>query len=108
MSQTVPSRQAAEKTQALLADLWRRKRPVVEERLAVLERAATAQPLTEALRSEAHDVAHKLAGSLGMFGFEQGTRLARELELLLEEPTPDTVKLAELTMQLRELLFPAT
>ena len=73
--------------------------------MAILERAA-AGPLPEELRSEAADVAHKLAGSLGMFGYQRGTEISRDLELVLEAPSPDTALLALLTAQLRAILFP--
>jgi len=99
---------AAEKTQALLADLWRRNRPVIEERLAILDCAAASNPMPEELRAAALDVAHKLSGSLGMFGFDQGTVIARELEQLLCAPLPDTSRIAELTGHLREMLLPSS
>jgi HPt (histidine-containing phosphotransfer) domain-containing protein len=98
---------AKEKTRLLLADLWRRNRPVIEERLGVLDRAA-AGPLSGDLHGAALDVAHKLSGSLGMFGFDRGTVLARELEELLGAPEPDTCRLGELARQLREMLLPAS
>jgi len=98
---------ASEKTRALLADLWRRNRPVIEERLAILDRAAAAPgPMPEDLRAAALDVAHKLSGSLGMFGFHEGTLIARELEQLLGDPQPDASHLAHLAKQLREMLLP--
>jgi len=100
---------AAEKTAALLAALWQRNRPLVEERVAVLDRAAeaaSAGTLTLELREEAAETAHKLAGSLGMYGFPQGTRVARELEVLLDYRTPDAVRVMALTVELRRALFP--
>ncbi len=112
--------EAAEKTRLLLADLWLRNRPVIEDRLAILDRFAAADRLTaadrlvpadparEELRSTALDVAHKLSGSLGMFGFAQGTLVARELEQLLGAPDPDVVRIAELSKQLRAMLLPAS
>jgi HPt (histidine-containing phosphotransfer) domain-containing protein len=108
MIQDTVSLDASEKTKTLLADLWRRNRPTIEERLAILDRAATANPLSEELHAAALDVAHKLSGSLGMFGFEQGTILARELEEMLRTPGPDAARLAELVRQLREMLLPAS
>lgn len=99
-----------EKTAALLASLWLRNRPLVEERLAMLDRAASfaaAGALGEELREEAADSAHKLAGSLGMYGYDDGTRLARQLELLLDYPTPDPAQLRALATQLRQTIFPA-
>lgn len=100
------SSELAEKTRELLSDLWQRNLPTVEARLAVLERASLADPLPEELRIDAMSVAHKLAGSLGMFGFPEGTRIARQLELALDVPAPDSAQLAMLTQQLREELFP--
>ena len=100
--------EAAEKTRLLLADLWRRNRPVIEERLAILDRAASRTPMPEDYKAEALDVSHKLSGSLGMFGFEQGTVAARELEEILDSAAPETARVAELTQQLREMLLPAS
>lgn len=99
-----------DKTSALLASLWLRHRPVIEERLDVLDRAATAASagtLDVDTREEAADVAHKLAGSLGMYGYEDGTRLARKLELLLDYRTPDAAQIERLARELRaSLSFP--
>jgi HPt (histidine-containing phosphotransfer) domain-containing protein len=102
--------EAEDKTAALLAALWVRNRPMVEERLAVLDRAAAAAAggaLGEELRAEAAGNAHKLAGSLGMYGFDEGTRVARELEVLLGVATPDAARLGELIAELRAAIFPA-
>jgi HPt (histidine-containing phosphotransfer) domain-containing protein len=108
VSQNVATPEVAEKTRVLLADLWRRNRPVIEERLAILDCAAAADPLPADLRAAALDVAHKLSGSLGMFGFDHGTIIARELEQLLCASEVDTLRLAELTKQLRKMLLPAS
>ncbi len=83
-----------------IAALWQRNRPLLLERLALLDRAA-AGPLTPGLRGEAIGIAHKLAGSLGMFGFHEGTEIAREIEAHLESPTPNATALISLTHQLR-------
>lgn len=96
-----------EKTAALLASLWNRNRPLIEERLDTLDRAAAsaaAKTLDVDQREEAADVAHKLAGSLGMYGYDLGTRLARQLELLLDYASPDPVLLRALIVQLRQSL----
>jgi len=98
-----------EKTAALLAALWLRNRPLIEERLAMLDNAAAAAAagtLIEELREEAADIAHKLAGSLGMYGYDHGTRIARQLELLLDYPTPDPAQIRALATELRQTLFP--
>jgi len=102
--------QAAEKTEALLAALWVRNRPVVEERLTSIDQAIVAAAngtLTTELREEAADNAHKLAGSLGMYGYHRGTMLAREVEILLDYRTPDHPRLTTLVAELRQTLFPS-
>jgi HPt (histidine-containing phosphotransfer) domain-containing protein len=76
----------------------------------VLDQAATAAvngPLTEELRAEANSSAHKLAGSLGMYGYDEGTQIARKLELLLGTTTADAARLNELIAELRATIFPA-
>jgi HPt (histidine-containing phosphotransfer) domain-containing protein len=101
--------EAEDKTAALLAALWLRNRPVVEERMARLDQAiaaAAAGTLTVELREGAADVAHKLAGSLGMYGYEEGTRIAREIEILLDYRTPDEARLRVLAAELRRAILP--
>ena len=102
--------QAQQKTADLLTALWVRNRPLIEERLATLDQAASsaaAGTLVEEVREHAADTAHKLAGSLGMYGYDDGTRIARQLELLLDYATPDPVQIHNLTRELRQSLFPS-
>jgi HPt (histidine-containing phosphotransfer) domain-containing protein len=101
---------AEDKTAALLATLWVKIRPLVEERLATLDKAAAAVSAgtpAEDLRKEAASSAHKLAGSLGMYGYDEGTRVARELEVLLGGAKPDAARLSALIAELRAAVFPA-
>jgi HPt (histidine-containing phosphotransfer) domain-containing protein len=84
--------------------LWERNQDQIQNRLQLLDSAAAANrdgDMGEELRSEAREIAHKLAGSLGMFGFPMGSEIARRLELLFESRDPDPELLAELTVQLR-------
>jgi HPt (histidine-containing phosphotransfer) domain-containing protein len=100
---------AADKTAKLLAALWLRNRPIVEERLVLLDRASAAAAtgmLDEALREESRSAAHKLSGSLGMYGFDEGTRVAREMEVLLSGASPDGARLLVLCGELRVAVFP--
>ena len=96
------------KTESMLKALWQRQLPVVREHLQRLEASAMLVQegrLTAPLRSESAVSAHKLAGSLGMFGYPEGTRLARDIEYLLDaegEPPLDTY--LSLVRQLRDLL----
>jgi HPt (histidine-containing phosphotransfer) domain-containing protein len=99
------------KIEALLADLWQRHLPTLRERLDLLTRIgdeASSGTLAEASRLEAHSIAHKLAGNLGMFGHKQATEIAGAMEQILKAPTPETlVTLAGLTSDLRRTLASA-
>ena len=69
---------------AALAGLWTRFLPEICERVSIVEsaiRSLGSGSLAAEEREAAHSAAHKLAGTLGTFGLEQGTGLARELEL---------------------------
>ncbi len=67
--------------------------------------AAVVGRLSPMMRRGAADTAHKLAGSLGMFGYPRGTELAREIEQLLEnDSVVDAVTLRELVVELRASL----
>ena len=71
-----------------LARLWTKFLPEIESRLTVLEVTAQALqqgPLSTEQRAQAHADAHKLAGSLGTFGLQRGTELARQAETLLAD-----------------------
>ena len=92
----------------LITALWERSVPLITERLESLDVACTAAMagrLSPLMRRGAADTAHKLAGSLGMFGYPRGTEIAREIEHLLEsEGAADAVLLRELVMELRASL----
>ena len=72
---------------AAMARLWAKFLPEIEQRVGVLDDAARALSaggtLSEEQRAAAHAAAHKLAGSLGTFGMQRGTELARLAEDLL-------------------------
>ncbi len=90
--------------QALLATLWAKNYPKIQAHLAVLDQAATTTPLPESLKKEATSVAHKLAGSLGMYGYPAGTEAARQLEQELDLPTPNQSTLQHLAQRLRQTI----
>jgi HPt (histidine-containing phosphotransfer) domain-containing protein len=99
-------------TKALLAQLWQRNRPLLLQRLETIDAAAAAAltgTLTGELRAQAFANAHNLSGSLGMFGYTDGTLIAREIEALLEAlPVQNPQRLDELSKALRSTLFPIT
>jgi len=88
-----------EATRKLLASLWERNLPLLRERCALLEQAVVAVragTLSQSHRDDAVAIAHKLAGSLGMFGYPEGTAAARRIEQRLEASGPvDALRFAE-------------
>ena len=52
--------------------------------LVHLSRTLTEHTISEQQRLQAKQIAHKLAGTLGVFGLMEGSRLARQIEQLLE------------------------
>ncbi|HEY9882533.1 MAG TPA: response regulator, partial [Thermosynechococcaceae cyanobacterium] len=69
------------------ARVWEKYRDNILAQVEVLETAAhalTTGQLTPSQQQHAQQEAHKLAGSLGIFGFMAGSHLARELEALLQ------------------------
>lgn len=78
------------------------------DRLSALEQALLALnqgSLSEELRQQAQHEAHKLAGALGTLGFDEGSRLAAEIEdgLQAEDLTPQAQILAQAIVQLRQI-----
>ncbi|MFQ3613084.1 MAG: response regulator [Cyanobacteriota bacterium] len=76
-----------QRTQQALAKTWQRYRTQHWQRLNTLEDLVSQlsgeisqNPELEITRHEAEGEAHKLAGSLGTFGFSQGSELARQIE----------------------------
>ena len=67
--------------------LWQKYQTLMAQRLELLQQAATAvqrDALTAALQADATQAAHKLAGVLGMFERDNGSEIAREIEICLE------------------------
>ncbi|HBE35160.1 MAG TPA: hypothetical protein DD990_28645, partial [Cyanobacteria bacterium UBA11368] len=66
--------------------MWQKYEGLMRQRLEVLQQAATAvktKNLSQELRQEATKAAHKLAGVLGMFELETGTKIAADMERIL-------------------------
>ena len=107
----VTKRATDAKLGSAVAGIWEKFRGATLERVTTLEDAVIALlagELDAGLRREAERDAHKLAGSVGTFGFARGSELAREVELILggAEPIPESVslRLSELTVALRDEL----
>ncbi|WP_263408912.1 Hpt domain-containing protein [Terriglobus tenax] len=68
---------AQDKTAALIAALWQKNRPVIEERIALL---ASSDPTTQDGHTAMLEAAHKLAGALGMYGYPEASATASRIE----------------------------
>lgn len=108
---TPPDSQKAtlrDETREAAIALWDKFKPPMLQRLASLEQAVDALrsgPLPEPLRQSALADAHKLSGSLGMFGFAAGSRLAQAIEQGLNPAAPAAVnQLAVLVAALQQEL----
>ena len=76
---------------ASVAQAWQIHQGTMQERLSVLEATAAAMEggeLSSDLQQAGCAQAHKLAGSLGCYGFKKGSQMARELEQLLRRSAP--------------------
>jgi HPt (histidine-containing phosphotransfer) domain-containing protein len=80
----------AQQMQKIVAMIWKQSQKKILRRLTILEHAVVAlreSCLHEEQRQRAEQEAHKLAGLVGTFGFDRGSVLAREVELLLQTAT---------------------
>ena len=78
-----------------LTTIWNRHYPQMLDRVASIDRVITAaedRSLTTEIRHQACHCAHNLAGSLGTFGLPLGSKVAKQLELLLAEHTDLTTE----------------
>jgi DNA-binding response OmpR family regulator len=80
--------------------------------LEEVEQALQSGKLQPELRQRANDEAHKLAGTLGSFGYETGSQLAQAIEHILMDDKPLASKegsqLSKLLTQLKETLSKPT
>ncbi|NER27654.1 MAG: response regulator [Symploca sp. SIO1C4] len=110
-----PSPEVERQAVAKITGVWERVKEKFSKRVAVLEQATTAMlkdNLGDELRQQAEQSAHKLAGSLGMFDFDEGSRLAKEMESLFQASNslnPEQMEqLSQLVVALRRELEQAT
>jgi diguanylate cyclase (GGDEF)-like protein len=87
-SEAIEESKVESQTTDEITNIWQQVKEAIDRRVAVLEQAVALlfqNKLSEELRQQAERDAHKLAGSLGMFGSDEGSRLAQEIETLLEK-----------------------
>lgn len=97
-------------TQQALTKTWQRYRTqhwqrlkTLEELLSKLSVNISQNPELEITRHKAEGEAHKLAGSLGTFGFVQGSELARQIEEQLHQKQLSGSQLEHLRMTITAL-----
>jgi DNA-binding response OmpR family regulator len=99
------------KAQSAIAKVLERFKNSFAEQIEQLERAKEELlkgNLTAKLREKSENEAHKLAGSLGTFGYPEGSKLAREIEHLLMGNRPlgeqEALRIEQLTKRLKAQL----
>lgn len=95
----VPSKQEA--LELSVAEIWQRTKGLSLKRIAFLTEfveALKAAQVDQDLCQQAIQNAHKLAGSLGTFGYETGSQLARQLESLLQSKLNSLTRLTQQQM----------
>ncbi|WP_088889020.1 response regulator [Leptolyngbya ohadii] len=113
LSPSTPNLDSPEnQARAAAVALWEQFKQPILERIAYLDRAVAALEaghLPTDLQEDATQAAHKLAGSLAMFGFSAGTQLGRDLEQLLSSSSPTAAAIKPLVEELHQVLAsPAT
>ena len=89
-----------------IARAWLTFKDVTLQRLAILENLTTAlaeDKVSQELQTEAKSSAHKLAGSLGSFGFPEGSKIAKQIENLLENSLIDRADSQQITKLIASL-----
>ncbi len=87
-----------------ITQIWSQFRDLAFERLAVLEMvAASPGQLSDELQESARSSAHKLAGSLGSFGFSEGSKIAKQIEILLDRNPIEQTELKQITRLTKSL-----
>ncbi len=94
-------------TTAAIAGVWNRFKDKIAQQVEVIAQAAAALSegkLTAEQHAQAEREAHTLAGSLGTFGYSEGSQVARKIERLLQGiklGRKDATRLSKLVKSLR-------
>jgi HPt (histidine-containing phosphotransfer) domain-containing protein len=111
MESSTPSEDKENELTQRILKLWERYKQLCMERLSVIEEARTAASSTaldDEVRGKAESAAHKLAGVLGSIGLPEGSKIASEIEALLQPGDTlapgQLLRLSELVANLRSQL----
>ena len=101
-------RSSNDQVRAALEKVWIDSRPEVLSRLATIESflaALESGKSNHASRLAAQSAAHRLSGSLGMFGLDKASTCASEIEsMLLHAEGSQVTKIAEFLRELRNMI----
>ena len=89
-----------QKRSTVITQTWLKFKDAAFERLADLENFAKAlveEPVNPEIHTQAKSSAHKLGGSLGCFGFPEGSKIAKQLEQLLDNDSIETADPKQVT-----------
>jgi diguanylate cyclase (GGDEF)-like protein len=107
--ETPPS--TVETLDAVVAQIWIKNQSTTLDKIAALEQIIQQILMgfvDPEISQQAHRIAHQLAGALGTFGLDDGSRVARELEQLFDaEPAhleASAQKLLECAVTLRQIV----
>ncbi|MFM7426878.1 MAG: response regulator, partial [Elainella sp.] len=91
------NRHTQQKAQAVASKVWNQFKDQYLEQIHALESlVATLKPgVVSSQQQQARQLAHKLVGSMGMFGLSEASQWARELEQLMQSPVLEAAQIAE-------------
>jgi HPt (histidine-containing phosphotransfer) domain-containing protein len=98
-----------EALQKAIRAVWVKYRSLNRERLQKLlevREALAIGDLNEGLRKQGVLEAHKLAGAAGSFGYEEVSKLCRQVELALEDPQSQSAEIPQLITRIQAMLEP--
>lgn len=106
---SLPSSSPTTSTFTGISNIWEQVKGTVQHRVSLLEQAITLlhhNQLTDDVRQQAVQTAHKLIGSLGMFGVDRGSQLAQAMQPLLEQTqSSDRDQLQQLSQLITDLRY---
>jgi PleD family two-component response regulator len=104
---TVDQETVEQRFKEAMGGLWRQHQGAIAERFNILQQMQIAleqDQLTATLQQSAAQAAHKLAGVLGMFGRDEGTQVARDLETILSAVQMSSARQAKPVISLMQRL----
>jgi DNA-binding winged helix-turn-helix (wHTH) protein len=88
LSSVAPATPSAQVDSEVIAEAWQQVQHLTWQRLQALNESVQTlkrQPYNQMVCQQAEILAHQLAGTLGSYGFEAGSRVAKQLEQYLQQ-----------------------